>query len=321
MTVTSMLGMLPSRADFPDTWDEYIGQDDVKRQLRIAAAAARKRGEVMPHVLVTGPAGHGKTALAHLIGKELGKVPVVISGDIDANRARVLFHSIDYGALVFYDEFHQLVLNGRKKGDWILTALEDFALPGPRGRMEPIPRFTLVAATTNPGMLSPMIRDRFPKQADLVRYTDDQATRVAAVMAPKLFKGIEPLPTEDNLLEIAYAANNTPRLIRNVLQNLSDLATVGEAELTGNGYDLAEAMAFSGVTPDGLTDKAVRYLTLLFTEFETQAGRAMIAERLGEKDNIGEIESLLMDKGLIVMTKQGRQLTKEGISRAQEAVA
>lgn len=316
MTVHTLVGMTPRREEYPENWDEYIGQEHVKRHIRIAARSAKARDAVMDHLLIHSTvAGVGKTALAHLIAKELNRPMRVISGKVTADDARVFWMQCGRGDVVFFDELHTLVVGGRKQGDWILTLLEEGIITGPRGA-ERMPETTVIGATTNKRMLNEAILSRFGKQVELDPPSDEDAMRIAGVMAGKLFKQITPLPSEHNLVEIAYAANNNPRAMRGVLENLRDLVVTEEADLSSDGWDIAEALTFSGLTSDGLNSTALRYLTVLLDSPDARAGKDMIAERLHEENGLVDIERLLIGKDMIAMTGRGRQLTAAGIQRA-----
>jgi Holliday junction DNA helicase RuvB len=321
LTVQTLVGVLPRREEYPTTWDEYIGQEHIKRQIQIAARSARMRDDVMDHMLIYSPfAGVGKTALAYLIAKELGRPMRNISGKLTIDDARVVWTACSRGDVVFYDEIHNAVVGNKKAGDWMLTLLEEGTLTGPRGP-EIMPKTTLIGATTNVRMLPEPIISRFAKHYELAKYNDAEAIQIAGVMAAKLFKNIEPQPSEQNLFEIAYASNNIPRTMRDVLVNLRDLVVTEEADLdSGGGWDISEAVAWRGLTSDGLTNTALKYLAVLLDSPGTRAGKDAIAERLHEDNGLADVERLLIDKELISPTGRGRQLTSAGIRRAQQYV-
>lgn len=317
MTVTSIAGALLRRKEHPENWDEYIGQVQVKRQIKIAAAAARRRGEPMGHVFITGESGGGKTALAYLIAKELGKRMRTISGKVTVDDLRLVLARCERGDVLFIDEAHGIVQGNRKGGDPLLHLLESGTLVGPTGP-ERQPKVTIVAATTNPMKLPVEVRNRFTHLAELERPTDEDAIKIAGLMVSKLFKDIEPLPSDLNLTEIAYAANNKPRAIRNVVEHLADLAITGEVELGSDGYDISEALEWSGLTSDGLTKTALKYLHVLLKSPDMRAGRDALKQGIDEPDSIIEVEQLLVGKDLIARTNRGRQLTQKGIVRILE---
>lgn len=319
MTVTQMRGSMPRREEYPENWDEYIGQYSVKRQIRIAAQAARKRGKPMGHVFITGESGIGKTALAFLIAKELGKRMHIVSGRVTVDDARLVLARCEYGDVLFYDEIHGAVQNTRKGGDWMLHLLENGCLMGPQGP-EQQPKITIVGATTNPQLLPKEVRGRFSHVAELSPYSDQEAVGIAGLMVTKLFQNIEPRPSDVNLIEIAFAASNKPRSIRSVVEHLADLALLGEVELGTDGYDVAEALEWSGLTPDGLTKLAVRYLLVLYNSPDLRAGRDTLKQALDEIDGLTEVEQLLVAKQMIARTGRGRQLTQKGIARVMEEV-
>lgn len=305
---------MPRREEYPENWDEYIGQEPVKRQIRIAAKAARHRDQPMGHVFISGESGIGKTALAFLIAKELGKQLHIISGQVTVDDARLILARCEYGDVLFYDEIHGAVKGGKKGGDWMLHLLENGCIMGPRGP-ELQPKITVVGATTNPQLIPKEVRGRFSHLVELQRHSEQDAVRIAELMVSKLFKDVKPLPSDANLIEIAFAASNKPRAIRSVVEHLADLALLGEAEVSGDDYDVLEALEWSGLTPDGLTKVALKYLRVLYDSQSLTAGERHLKQALDEPDSIMEVEQLLVEKDLITKTRQGRTLTQKGIAR------
>ena len=136
--------------DYPRRWQDYVGQDRAKKMLRVAAKSAKTRKQPLDHVLITHPSpGVGKTALAVLLATELRRNCRVVSGTMFRDKARVIFASLEDGDLLFYDEFHPLMDQGRKNAEWMLSYLQDGVIMGPLGP-EPQPRITIIAATTDP---------------------------------------------------------------------------------------------------------------------------------------------------------------------------
>lgn len=312
MTLTATKGTHDLGGLYPDTWDEFIGQDQLKRQLMIACRSAKRRGEPLKHTLfAAGEGGVGKTALALLVSKELGTSLKIISGKVDVNQARIALAGMQRGDVLFYDEIHQV-----GKGDWLLHFLQDGVIMGPHGP-ERQPEITMLAATTEAGRIPEAVLSRF-NMPTIAPYSDLDAQRIAELFAKKIFPKDLTLPSLWNYACIAEASSNNPRMIGKVLENLRDIAMEDPALLKDGDYDITEALQWAGLTKDGLTDLACRYLVLLLTEFGGTAGGQTIAERLQEPSGVNYTERLLMDKGMLAKTKTGRVLTQLGIARAKE---
>jgi len=302
--------------DYPLTWDDFVGQDVAKRQLRSAAASARMRGETMEHVLLASPEpGIGKTSLALLTAKELGTECKIVSGKIPAQQARLILSDLQDGDVLFYDEIHMAVQGGKANAEWMLHLLQDGVIMGPTGPEEQ-PKITVIGATTDKGRLPKPLLDRFAKTPDLVPYTDEEAAQIAFNTAHRMFKDT-PFPSADNLRAIAHAACNNPRIIGHILSNVRDVALTSDASYDGEAYDLTEALTWMGLTEDGLDRTARNYLIALVKDFAGGAGERALADRLGESGGLGHVERVLMARGLLAKTKQGRMLTAAGIKRAK----
>lgn len=304
---------------YPDTWDDFVGQDQAKRQLQVACRSAKRRNKPLGHVLLaSGEPGIGKTTLALLTAAEMGTELKIVSGPMNVNEARITLSAMRDGDVLFYDEFHQAVRGGKGKAEWLLNFLQDGVLLGPRGPEEQ-PRVTLIGATTDAARLPDTITSRFDLRPVLETYSDEEGFDIALKMAESTFNGEEGLhfPTLDDFDEIARAGSNNPRTIGAILRNLRDLAVVDEEVWNGQRYELDEALEWLGLTRDGLTEVAVRYLIVLLDEFQAQAGEKALADRLQEA-NLDSVERMLMRRDYITKTRQGRVLTKDGIRRARE---
>jgi Holliday junction DNA helicase RuvB len=311
----------PLDGQYPESWDEYVGQAKAVRQLKVACLSAQKRGVNLGHVLLKSPfAGIGKTALALLVAREMDTPVWVMSGSPKPSELRLLFAKMEDGDILFYDEIHKAVDRGKAGAEWLLHYLENGVLMGPLGP-EAVPRVTIIGATTDAGKLPAPILQRFEVQPELVEYTTEEAARIVVTMSRKLLEteGLPPVD-EETARAIAEASSNRPRWMRRLLSSVRDLAILDELVFTESGkYDVAEAFEFVGVTPDGLTVEAQAYLRFLYVDMRAQpTGKAAIAERLGEVgDGLAEIEQLLAGKGLIAKTKTGRMLTGDGLKRAR----
>lgn len=309
---------------YPTDFDQFIGQSQAIRQLKVSIASAKARNVRLPHVLIaSGEPGVGKTALGQLIAIGMGKTLHVISGKITFPQARIMLASeVNDGDILLYDEIHTAVKGDRGGTNWMLHFLENGTLLGPMGPEE-VPDVTVVGTTTDVGKLSDPIRDRFPVQPIIVPYTSAEAEQITFVMGMKVFVGTGyNLPGTATCGRIAELATNNPRVIRSLLEGLRDLTVVSSGAnynaATGE-YDLADLMELTGMTTDGLDPLAQRYLHALFKSFGGAAvGEKTIAETLNEPGGVARVERVLMRRDLICKTKGGRMLTNSGIKRARE---
>lgn len=307
---------------YPQTWEDFIGQDPVKRQLQVAAGSAKMRGTAMGHVLIgSGMAGVGKTALALLTASELGSGLQVSTGKIDANEARIVLSTLSDGDVWFIDEFHQVFQRGKAKAEWMLHLLQDGVLVGPHGPEEQ-PNITVLAATTDVGKLPDTFISRFQYRPVLAPYSDDEAAMIAVKMATQIMLKPLPWPNVEDFRKIARAGSNNPRTISQILSNLRDLTLVDPQTYNAETetYDIREALDWLGLSEDGLTSQGRMYLKVLLQEFAGCAGERPLMDRLAEPGGLGHIERPLMDRGLVARTRAGRVLTKAGIQRAREEI-
>lgn len=305
---------------YPKSWDEVIGQEKAKRQLQVAIRAAQMRGVPMPHTLLaSGVPGVGKTALAVLCAQELGTGVKIVSGRMKGAEARLVLADMCDGDALIIEEVHQLAQVSKKDAEWLLHLMENGVLIGPRGP-EPQPAITIVATTTDPGRLPEPVLERFTCKPALTPYSDDEATQIAQLMAMRLFDPPMCLPTKGNCAAVAQAANNNPRQVRILLENLRDHALVEGPDFWDleDGYPLDQVLDDHGLTADGLTQTAQRYLRILHDEWAGEpAGVSAMKERLREPGGLDYTERLLQEKGFIALTKRGRLLTQSGIRRAR----
>jgi Holliday junction DNA helicase RuvB len=304
---------------YPKRSSEYVGQTTAKKELEVAVKSAKMRKAPMGHVLLAHHGGGmGKTALGVLVAHMLGKKARVISGQVDATKARLILAEMADGDVLIYDEAHQVMDGGRKNAEWLLNFLQDAMVPGPMG-MEKMPRVTMILCTTDPGKLLDTIIGRCQIQPVMEDYTDEEAALVAIATSKKVLvtEGLPALRKAD-AIAVAKAAANNPRAMRRLLSTLRDLVLTGESEVKNGRYDIAALLEYQGVTEDGLDRKAQKYLLVLKHEFMGKAGAKSIEDRLQAPGGLASTERLLMDKGLIVKTGTGRELTTLGSYRATD---
>ena len=277
----------------PKRLGDYLGQTKIKESLAILIGAAQARGDVVDHILFSGPPGLGKTTLAAVVANELGANIKTTSGPV-------------------IDEIHRL---NRMVEEVLYPALEDFALdivvgkgPAARSIRLDLPRFTLVGATTRTGLLTGPLRDRFGIAFRLQYYSPEELASIVRRSASILDVAIE----EDGALEIARRSRGTPRLANRLLKRVRDWAQV-----RGDGVideDVAaQALSFFEVDALGLDAVDNRILELLAVQFGGRpVGLTTLASALSEDtDTLEDVyEPYLMQQGLLVRTPKGRICTE-----------
>ncbi len=298
----------------PKVWDEYIGQDKVKENLRVYIEAARARREPLDHVLFHGPPGLGKTTLAYLIATELKVNVRATSGPVlerPGDVAAILTNLEDRDVL-FVDEIHRM---NRVVEEILYPAMEDFQLDlvigqGPHARTIKLdlPRFTLVGATTRAGLLTAPLRNRFGVVHRLDYYSDEELHWIIVRSAKIL--GVEIHP--EGAGELAARSRGTPRVANRILRRVRDFAQVlGDGVIT---QELAHiALERLEVDERGLDDMDRRILQTLIEKFDGgPAGLETLAVAVGEeKGTIEDIyEPFLIQAGFLARTPRGRTATR-----------
>jgi Holliday junction DNA helicase RuvB len=297
----------------PKRFTEYIGQKQVVETLQIAVEAARKRGDVLDHVLFYGPPGLGKTTMSHIISNELDVPLVHTSGpalEKGGDLISILTH-MDHGSVFFIDEIHRLP---KVVEEFLYSAMEDFAVDiifdkgmNARSYRAQLEQFTLVGATTRAGLLSPPLRERFGIQRSLDFYSVKELQRVIVRSASILEVEIEEAAAQ----EIARRSRGTPRIANQLLRRVRDYAQVrAEGKITQNVSN--EALALEGIDELGLNLLDVRFLNVIINFYKGgPVGLEAIAATLQEENDtlIDMVEPYLLKAGLLARTSSGRKVT------------
>jgi len=298
----------------PSSWDEYIGQEKIKKNLKVFIEASKKRNEALDHILFFGPPGLGKTTIANIISTEMGAnikttaAPMIEkAGDLAA-----LLTNIEEGDILFIDEIHRM---SPAIEEILYPAMEDFRLDiiigsGPAAQTVKIdlPRFTLIGATTRAGMLSNPLRERFGMHFRMQFYTPNELEKIVMQASHKL----EKIAQKDAASEMARRSRGTPRIALRLLKRVRDFAEVlDEAEIS---LERAQyALDQLGVNNLGFDEQDIKLLELLVSAKNKPMGLSTIGAALSEDEGTIEdvLEPYLIANGYIERTARGRIATQK----------
>jgi len=298
----------------PSSWDEYIGQEKIKKNLKVFIEASKRRQEALDHILFFGPPGLGKTTIANIIATQMNAnikttaAPMIEkAGDLAA-----LLTNIEEGDILFIDEIHRM---SPAIEEILYPAMEDFRLDiiigsGPAAQTVKIdlPRFTLIGATTRAGMLSNPLRERFGMHFRMQFYTPSELAKIVTQASVKL----EKISTQNASEEIARRSRGTPRIALRLLKRVRDFAEVedeNEITLKRAKYALDQL----GVNSLGFDEQDIQLLELLVSAKNKPMGLSTISAALSEDEGTIEdvLEPYLIANGYIERTARGRIATQK----------
>jgi len=297
----------------PSSFDEYVGQDRIKDNLKVFIQAAKERGEALDHVLFSGPPGLGKTTLAHIIAREMGVGIKTTSGPVieRAGDLAAILTNLERGDVLFVDEIHRL---NRVIEEILYPAMEDYQLdiiigqgPSARTIKLDLPPFTLVGATTRAGLLTSPLRERFGVLARLEFYPPEDLKKIVERSAKLL--NVE--TGEGGAFEIARRARGTPRVANRLLRRIRDFAQV-------DGHDTIDrSVASAALTRLEVDERGLDYMDkkLMLAIIDKFGGGPVGLDTLAaataeDRDTIEDVyEPFLIQEGLLERTPRGRLAT------------
>jgi len=312
----------------PRSFDDYVGQDRLKKNLKLAIEAAKKREEPLDHILLNGPPGLGKTTMATVIANEMGRSIRVTSGPAieKAGDLASILTNLQDGDVLFIDEIHRL---GRTVEEVLYSAMEDYKLdimigkgPAARSVRLDLPKFTVIGATTRAGALAAPLRDRFGHIYRLEFYTPEEITHIILRAASILGSGID----EASARSLSTRARLTPRIANRLLKRVRDYADVNgdgiiDTVITTKALELLE------IDELGLDPGDRNLLMHMIDNYGSEpVGLNTLAALTGDETTTIEdfYEPYLMQIGFIERTPRGRRATMKAykhIGRTPEDLA
>lgn len=297
----------------PQTFHEYIGQERLKKNLKLSIDAAKKRGEPIDHVLLYGPPGLGKTTMATVIANEMGKNIRVTSGPAieRAGDLASILTNLDDGDILFIDEIHRL---SRAVEEVLYSAMEDYKLdivigkgPAARSVRLDLPKFTVIGATTRTGSLAAPLRDRFGHIHRLEFYTPDEVSKIVSRSAKILESSMDAEAAE----LLSTRARLTPRIANRLLKRVRDYADVNGDGII-DSVTTKKALAMLEIDELGLDPADRQLLVSMIDNYGMNpVGLNTVAALTGDEATTIEdfYEPYLIQIGFIERTPRGRRVT------------
>lgn len=294
----------------PPLFNEFTGQEKIRERLELMVEASKQRGDVLDHILLSGPPGLGKTTLAHIIANSMSVGIKNTSGPMieKAGDLAGLLTTLERGDVLFIDEIHRLQ---PAIEEYLYPAMEDYRLdiiidqgPSARSVRLNLPRFTLIGATTKAGMISAPLRSRFGMTARLDFYSSQELKQIIQRSAGLIAVEID----EEGAMEIASRSRGTPRIANNLLRWVRDFAQVkADSRITADVAD--QALSMLEIDRDGFDEMDKRIVETLIQKFSGgPVGVNSLAVAVGE--DAGTLEDVhepyLIMQGYIKRTPQGR---------------
>lgn len=302
----------------PKTLKEFTGQQKVCEQIDVMIQAAKLRKEPLGHCLFSGPPGLGKTTLSCIVAQTMGTKLVVTSGPAIERPADLAIElsKLKAGEVLFIDEIHRM---NKVVEEYLYSAMEDFVLDIPKSARIPLEKFTLIGATTRPGLLSSPFRSRFFFSARLDFYDTDSLTSIIDRSSQLLGCAIE----KPCLYEIAKRSRGTPRIANRLLRWVRDFAAIrAEGAITLQVVD--DALKMLCVDSRGLDEMDFRVLYTIVHQFSGgPVGLQTLSMAVSEEpDTLEEVyEPFLMSCGFIKKSPKGREATPSGIEHVRRVLA